>query len=124
MCSVLQVALASEQNDHATLQSTVRAVCDAFGTDGELPEGSSLKSRLKTFYERVHVSFREALHTGVKRALAIVKSYYVVNLTAINEGFMEVPQEELEALDDAAEGPGAILAEKFEEDVVRPSLNL
>lgn len=100
----------------------MQEVFDAFGSNEELPGGSSLVRRLRACDEQAHVSIREALHKGVKRALAVVWSHYVVDLAIISEGFMDDPREELEVLDEAAEAPRAALVEKFEDDVVPPSL--
>lgn len=58
----------------------------------------------------------------MKRALAVVRYHYVVDLAMVSEGFMDSPREELEALDEAAEVLGAMLVMKFEDDVVPPSL--
>ena len=66
---------------------------------------------------------RAALHTGVKRALAVVSSHYAVNLEAIRNGYIlpnddEEADEEVTKLMEAAEVPGAALASLFEEEVV------
>ncbi|XP_066320160.1 uncharacterized protein [Miscanthus floridulus] len=65
-----------------------------------------------------------ALHTGVKRALAIIASHYIgVNLTAISDGYV-LPDDDGEAdeevakLMEVAEGPDTALAKMFEEEVV------
>ena len=69
---------------------------------------------------------RGALHTGVKRALAVISSYYVgVDLPAISDGYV-LPDDDEEAdavvtkLMEVAEGPGTVLAMLFEEEVVPP----
>ena len=69
---------------------------------------------------------RGALHTGVKRALAVISSHYVgVNLPAISDGYV-LPDDDEEAdmvvmkLMEAAEDPGTALATLFEEEVVPP----
>ena len=67
-----------------------------------------------------------ALHTGVKRALAIVSSHYAVNLEAVSYGYIlpdddEEADEEVTKLMEAAEVPGAALASLFEEEVVPPA---
>ena len=67
-----------------------------------------------------------ALHTGVKRALAIVSSHYAgVDLKAISDGYVlpeddEEANEEVAKLTEAAEGPGTVLAKLFKEEVVPP----
>ena len=72
---------------------------------------------------------RGTLHTGVKRALAVIASHYVsVDLQAISDGYI-LPDDDEEAdeavtkLMKAAEGPVAALAWLFEEEVVPPPLS-
>ena len=67
---------------------------------------------------------RGALHTGVKRALAVISSHYVgVDLPAISDGYV-LPDDDKEAdaavtkLMEVAEGPGTALATLFKEEVV------
>ena len=69
---------------------------------------------------------RTTLHTGVKRALAVVSSHYAINLEAISDGYIlpdddEEADEEVTKLMEAAEVPGAALASLFEEEVVPPA---
>ena len=70
---------------------------------------------------------RGALHTGVKRALAVVASHYSgVDLEAISDGYVlleddEQANEEVTKLMEAAEVPGTVLASLFEEEVVPPT---
>ena len=66
------------------------------------------------------------MHTGVKRAQAIVSSHYAVNLEAISDGYIlpdddEEADEEVTKLMEAVEVPGAALASLFEEEVVPPA---
>ena len=74
----------------------------------------------------MHERLRGALHTGVKRALAVISSHYVgVDLPAISDGYV-LPDDDEEAnvavmkLMEAAEGPGTTLTTLFEEEVVPP----
>ena len=69
---------------------------------------------------------RGALHTGVKRVLAVIASHYVgVDLQAISDGYV-LPDDDAEAdevvtkLLEAAKGLGTALATLFEEEVVPP----
>ena len=69
---------------------------------------------------------RGALHTGVKRAMAVFSSHYLgINLPAISDGYV-LPNDDEEdhavvaKLPEAAEGPGTALATLFEEEVVPP----
>ena len=63
------------------------------------------------------------MHTGVKRALAVVSSHYAVNLEAISDGYV-LPEDDEEAdaevakLMEAVEAPSTMLASLFEEEVV------
>lgn len=73
----------------------------------------------------MHGSLWEALHTDVKRALAIISPHYAgINLEAISEGYVIEEddegkvEEELMKLVEAAEAPSAVLAKLFEEEVV------
>lgn len=72
---------------------------------------------------------RGALHTGVKRALAVVSSHYSgVDLNAITDGYVatrndegdddDAADEELLRLIEAAEAPGFVLAARLEAEVV------
>ena len=63
------------------------------------------------------------MHTGVKRALAVVSLHYAINLEAISDGYIlpdddEEADEEVAKLMEAAEVPGTALASLFEEEVV------
>ena len=76
--------------------------------------------------DQVRERLRGALHTGIKRALAIIASHYVgVDLQAISDGYI-LPDDDDEAdkvvtkLLEAAEGPGTVLAMLFKEEVVPP----
>ena len=65
------------------------------------------------------------MHTGIKRALAVVSSHYTVNLEAISDSYIlpnddEEADEEVTKLMEAAEVLGAALASLFEEEVVPP----
>jgi hypothetical protein len=52
-------------------------------------------------------------------------SHYVgLNLQRISKGFVDMLDPELEKLVDVAEAPGAVLAARFEDEVVPPPLDL
>ena len=109
----MQAALDIEVQEHEALE--VEGVQSA----------SSLGSRLIALSGCIHERLRGALHTGVKRALAIVSSHYAVNLEAISDGYV-LPEDDEEAdaevakLMEAVEAPGTALASLFEEEVVPP----
>ena len=66
------------------------------------------------------------MHTGVKRALAVVSLHYAVNLEAVSDGYV-LPEDDEEAdaevakLMEAVEAPSTVLASLFEEEVVPPA---
>ena len=69
---------------------------------------------------------REALHAGVKKALAMVSSHYTgIDLPAVCEGYV-LPDDEMEAqeevqkLEDAVAAPGDALAAFFDDEVELP----
>ena len=76
---------------------------------------------------RVRERLRGVLHTGIKRALAVVSSHYAgIDLKAISDGYImaeddEEAEEEVMKLEEAAEAPGTALASLFEEEVVPPT---
>jgi len=75
----------------------------------------------------VRERLRAALHTGVKRALAVVSLHYAgINLEAVSDGYAlaeddEEADAEVAKLMEVAEGPGTALAKLFEEEVVPPT---
>lgn len=90
-------------------------------------EASPLRlGRLSALYGQVRDRLRDALHTGVKKALAIVSSNYQVELEKIT-GYVvaedlndEQAEAKVQRLDDAAEGPARVLVEGLEELVIPP----
>ena len=75
---------------------------------------------------QVRERLRGALHTGIKRTLAVVSSHYAINLEAVSDGYVlpeddEEADEEVTKLMEAAEAPGTALASLFEEEVVPPA---
>ena len=75
---------------------------------------------------RIHERLRGALHTGIKRALAVVSSHYAgIDLEAVSDGYVvaeddEKAKEEVMKLVEVVEAPGTALARLFEEEVVPP----
>jgi hypothetical protein len=61
----------------------------------------------------------------MRRALEVFRSHYQkIDLEALSEGYVDIPEEELDAIDEEALEPAKTLAAKFEEVVVPPSLGL
>ncbi|XP_066310807.1 basal body protein 10-like [Miscanthus floridulus] len=122
----LQIVLDREIEEHEVLQSAARAVYEALEMEG-VQSGSSLRSRLTALIGQARQRLREVLHTGVKRALAVVSSHYAgVDVEGVSDGYVlsedaVVAEEELTKLEAAVEGPGTALAKLFEEEVVPPS---
>jgi hypothetical protein len=69
---------------------------------------------------------RDALHTGVKRAMAVVCSCFSYDMEVVSHGFVtdisktDVENERLHALIDDAEAPGERLAKLLELEVLPP----
>ena len=121
----MQTVLETKIREHEALKSATHTACKALEVEG-VESGSSLGSRLIALSGQVRERLRGALHTGVKRALAVIASHYVgVDLQAISDGYV-LPDDDDEAdkvvtkLSEAAEGPGTVLATLFEEEVVPP----
>ena len=114
-----------EIREHNALQNAARTACEALEVEG-VQSASSLGSHLIALSGRVHERLRGALHTGVKRALAVVSSHYAVNLEAVSDGYV-LPKDDEEAdaavtkLMEAVEAPSTALASLFEEEVVPPA---
>jgi hypothetical protein len=61
----------------------------------------------------------------MKRALAMMTLHYDgLDLQCISEGFVDMPDPDLEKLVDVAEAPSAALAVFFEGEVIPPPLDL
>ncbi|XP_066375360.1 basal body protein 10-like [Miscanthus floridulus] len=122
----LQTVLDHEIEEHEVLQSAARAIYEALEMEG-VQSGSSLRSRLTALIGQARQRLREALHTGVKRALAVVSSHYAgIDVEGISDGYVLSEdaieaEEELTKLEAAVEGPGTVLAKLFKEEVVPPS---
>jgi hypothetical protein len=87
---VLQMTLDTETKEHAALQSAARAVCDALETQEGVQSGSSLWSHLTSLYGDVRERVRDTLHTGMRRALALMTSHYAgLDLQRVSEGVDE-----------------------------------
>jgi hypothetical protein len=67
--------------------------------------------RLSLAFGQIRALVRGALDFGVCRAFAVYRSHYEVNLVALSDGYLDAPDEVLDAAD-------------VEEDVVPPPVNL
>jgi len=123
----LQKSLDAEVADRSALEAVVASACEGLGVSAG-DSGSSLWSRIEALYSRARERMREALHAGVKKALAMVSSHYVdIDLPAVSEGYV-LPDdnveahEELQKLGDATDAPGDALAAFFDAEVELPPL--
>ena len=113
----MQAALDIEVQEHEALE--VEGVQSA----------SSLGSRLIALSGCVNERLWGTLHTGVKRALAVVSSHYAVNhstsrLSATATFCRKMtrrPTQRSRKLMEAVEAPSTVLASLFEEEVVPPT---
>ncbi|XP_066354540.1 uncharacterized protein [Miscanthus floridulus] len=122
----VQAVLEAKIREHNVLQSTARTACKALEVCG-VKSGSSLGSHLIMLSGHIRERLWGALHTGIKRALAVISSHYVgIDLEAISDGYVvaeddEKAKEEVLKLVEAAEAPGMELAPLFEEEVIPPT---
>ena len=121
----LQRSLDVEVTVRLALEAVVASACEGLGV---LASGSSLRSRVEALYSRAGEKMREALHAGVKKALAVVSSHYVgIDLPEVCEGYV-LPDDEMEAqeevqrLEDAANASRDALAAFLDAEVELPSL--
>jgi len=121
----LQRSIDAEVMDRSALEAVVTSACEGLGVSAS---GSSLRSRVEALYSRAGEKMREALHAGVKKALAVVSSHYIgIDLPAVCEGYV-LPDDEVEAqgelqrLEDAADAPGDALVAFFDAKVELPPL--
>jgi hypothetical protein len=118
-------ALKTKQHEHFELRATAELLCDALGAVQVCPRASTLRGCLGVSFERVRTQVKEALHLGMRRALAVFRSHYQKNdLEALSEGYVDGPEEELDAIDEEVLEPTKILAAKFEEEVIPLPLNM
>jgi hypothetical protein len=62
---------------------------------------------------------KEALHPRVHHALAVFGSHYQkIDLEALNEGYIEIPDEELDTINKEVLESVKTLAAKFEDEIV------
>jgi hypothetical protein len=118
-------ALKIEQHEHSELRTTIGLVCGALGAIEVRLRVSSLWSHLGAAFERVRTQVKEALHLRVHRALVVFKSHYEkIDLKALNEGYVEAPDEEHDAIDEEVLEPAKTMVAMFEDEVVPLPLEL
>jgi hypothetical protein len=118
-------ALKTEQHEHSELCTAIGLVCDALRVIQVRPRAGSLQSHLRVAFERAWTQVKEALHLRVQRALAVFRSHYQkIDLEALSEGYVNIPKEELNAIDEEVLELAKTLAAKFKEEIVPPPLEL
>jgi hypothetical protein len=125
LAEALAGAAEQREADHAAMSEAVSDVYRVLGS-GDVPSGSSPRSRLQVLGDHVRGRLREALHHGVRRAFAVLASHYVVDLERVSEGYClpdedETALAEVQRLDAAAAGPSAVLATTFEAEILPPA---
>jgi hypothetical protein len=106
------------------MSEAISAFCRTFSLD-DVPLGSSPQSHLRALDGHVRNRLRGALHHGVRWAFAVLASHYDVDLERVSEGYClpneeEVALSEVQRLDAATEGSGAVLASFFEVEILPP----
>ena len=93
----------------------------------EAARGDALVDQLCFLGATLRDRVRDALHTGVKRAMAVVCSGFSYDMEVVSHGFVTdiskidaENEERLHALIDDAEAPGERLAKLFEAEVLPP----
>jgi hypothetical protein len=125
LAEALAGAAEQRETDHAAMSEAVSDVYRVLGS-GDVPSGSSPRSRLQVLGDHLRGRLREALHNDVRRAFAVLASHYVVDLERVSEGYClpdedEAALAEVQRLDAAAAGPSAVLATTFEAEILPPA---
>ena len=126
----LERLLAAETTLNKRLEVAVSGFCDELEVSAESEvegdvRGDSLLRRFSSAVGEVSERVRSALHIGVKRALAVVKSAYEYDFDVVSDGFVFDPDatdavntERARDLIAAADEPGSKLAKLFECEVL------
>jgi hypothetical protein len=112
----MQTTYNSSQQELEELRAAALEVCQEV-EEGEAQAGSSLASRLRALNGHVSQRVRCALHLGVKKALDMVASHYLVDFEAVSSGYV-VPvgvedEEAMNRVDALAATAADMLAEDF-----------
>ena len=93
----------------------------------EAARGDALVDQLCYLGATLRDRVRDAVHTGVKRAMAVVCSGFFYDMEVVSHGFVTdisktdaENEERLHAVIDDAEAPGERLAKLFEQEVLPP----
>jgi hypothetical protein len=123
-CKALAQAAEQKEADRTAISEAISAFCRTFGLD-DVPSGSSPQSHLRALGGHMRSRLRGALHHGVRRAFVVLASHYDMDLERASEGYCLPDDEdaalaEVQRLDAATEGPGAMLTSFFEVEVLPP----
>jgi hypothetical protein len=93
-----------------------------------VPWSGPPQPRMQALGGYVRGELHEAVHVGVKRAMAVVTSHYEIDLERVCDSYvllneLELAAAEMRRLNDTVEGPGTSLACHFEVEVVPPPLS-
>jgi hypothetical protein len=84
-----------------------------------------LQNHLGVTFKQVQTQVKEALHLRMRHALVVFRSYYQkTDLEALSEGNVDIPEEELDAIDEDVLEIAKILVAKFKEEVIPLPLDL
>ena len=122
LAEALAGAAEQRETDHAAMSEAVSDVYRVLGS-GDVPSGSSPRSRLQVLGDHVRGRLHEALHHGVRRAFTVLASHYVVDLERVSEGYClpdedEAALAEVQRLNAVTVGPSAVLASTFEAEIL------
>jgi hypothetical protein len=97
--SSVQGTLVVVTNEHSELHVAAGSLCDALGVVPTRVQEVPVCECLSLAFGQVRALVRDALHFGVRRVFAIYRSHYEVNLVALSDGYLDAPDEVLDATD-------------------------
>ncbi|XP_066361178.1 uncharacterized protein [Miscanthus floridulus] len=130
-CADMTAEAAMAQEQATSLAARIKELEEELtwvaGLDKEVTRAAEASVVVQVVLEAEIQEHNGALHTGVKRALAIVSSHYAgIDLEAVSDGYVvaeddKKAEEEVMKLVEAAEALGMALASLFKEEVVPPT---
>jgi hypothetical protein len=125
---LFQALFEAEDGRNQLLQGAITTVCDDLGVEPDADNkedapGNSFVRRMMALGNLVRERVRGALHHGMKRALAVIRSGFEYDMGLIADGFTSVPSKTEEknkaaclGLIEAVEEPGGQLMRLFEDE--------
>jgi hypothetical protein len=95
----VQGTLVVADNEHSELRVATGSLCNALGVVHARAQEVPVHERLSLAFGQVRALVRDALHLGVRRAFAVCRSHYEVNLVALSGGYLDAPNEVLDVTD-------------------------